>query len=205
MGYTAQFGNGFSATIAAEAPRKTQIVNTKQSGGRFFDSPGPISLALAPASYGGFQAPDFVANLRVDQAWGSAQIMGALHQVNSVLLYRRCGPAKGHPADKVGFVVGAGIKLSAPMIGQGDSYRAGESHPGCPALYLPDAKHELGQGPGSRRRLRRSLRCGLWRHWGNRNRSPVDHGLECQRGVRALLESAVANLVVWRLRGGLLR
>ena len=25
MGYTAQFGNGFSATIAAEAPRKTQL------------------------------------------------------------------------------------------------------------------------------------------------------------------------------------
>ncbi|MGB6556038.1 MAG: porin, partial [Pseudolabrys sp.] len=25
MGYTAQFGNGFSATIAAEAPRKTQV------------------------------------------------------------------------------------------------------------------------------------------------------------------------------------
>ena len=33
--------------------------------------------------YGGFQAPDVVANLRVDQAWGSAQIMGALHQVNA--------------------------------------------------------------------------------------------------------------------------
>ena len=26
MGYTAQFGNGFSATIAAEAPRKTQLI-----------------------------------------------------------------------------------------------------------------------------------------------------------------------------------
>ena len=33
--------------------------------------------------YGGFQAPDVVANLRVDQAWGSAQIMGALHDVNA--------------------------------------------------------------------------------------------------------------------------
>ena len=31
--------------------------------------------------YAGFQSPDIVANLRVDQAWGSAQIMGALHQV----------------------------------------------------------------------------------------------------------------------------
>ena len=29
------------------------------------------------------EVPDIVANLRVDQAWGSAQIMGALHQVNA--------------------------------------------------------------------------------------------------------------------------
>ena len=27
--------------------------------------------------------PDIVGNLRVDQAWGSAQVMGALHQVNA--------------------------------------------------------------------------------------------------------------------------
>ena len=39
--------------------------------------------AIGENSYGGFQAPDIVANLRVDQAWGSAQIMGALHDVNA--------------------------------------------------------------------------------------------------------------------------
>ncbi len=39
--------------------------------------------ATFPGAYGGFQAPDIVGNLRVDQAWGSAQIMGALHQVNA--------------------------------------------------------------------------------------------------------------------------
>ena len=33
--------------------------------------------------------PDIVANLRVDQAWGSAQIMGALHQVGGRYNYRR--------------------------------------------------------------------------------------------------------------------
>ena len=44
---------------------------------------------LAPSAawtgaYGGWQAPDIVGNLRVDQAWGSAQIMGAAHEVNAV-------------------------------------------------------------------------------------------------------------------------
>ena len=34
-----------------------------------------------PAIVGGFDVPDIVANLRVDQAWGSAQIMAAAHQV----------------------------------------------------------------------------------------------------------------------------
>ena len=77
--------------------------------------------------YGGFQAPDIVGNLRVDQAWGSAQIMGALHQVNASYYTTSVGallPANGHPDDKLGFVVGAGIKLNAPMIGQGDYLQA---------------------------------------------------------------------------------
>src|SRR5262249_37547256 len=58
MGYTAQFGNGWSATISAEAPRKTQIID-----GFLIVTPTPVN------AYGGFQAPDVVANLRVDQAW----------------------------------------------------------------------------------------------------------------------------------------
>ena len=41
MGYTAQFGNGFSGSIAAEAPRKTQIDRRQCSGGGTFD---PVTL-----------------------------------------------------------------------------------------------------------------------------------------------------------------
>ena len=109
MGYTAQFGNGFSATIAAEAPRKTQILF------------GTQTAIAGTNTYGGFQAPDGVANLRVDQAWGSAQIMGAVHQVNSVYYAGSTSNVNlGHPDDEVGFAVGAGLKLNAPMIGQGD-------------------------------------------------------------------------------------
>jgi porin-like protein len=108
-GYTAQFGNGFSATLAAEMRRSTQI--TYETGGQ-----GAGVGALT--GYGGFQAPDVVANLRVDQAWGSAQIMGALHQVNAT--YYLGGRDAGHPDDALGFAVGGGLKLNAPMIGQGD-------------------------------------------------------------------------------------
>ena len=113
LGYTAQFGNGFSATLAAEMRRMTSVNNQTTTGG----STG--------TGYGGFQAPDVVANLRVDQAWGSAQIMGALHQVNG-LYYSLAGlPGNiAHADDELGFAVGAGIKLNAPMIGQGDYLQA---------------------------------------------------------------------------------
>ena len=111
LGYTAQFGNGLSATLAAEMRRMTSVNNST------------IGTGLTGSGfYGGFQAPDVVANLRVDQAWGSAQIMGALHEVNP-LYYSGFG-VLAHPDDELGFAVGAGIKLNAPMIGQGDFLQA---------------------------------------------------------------------------------
>jgi hypothetical protein len=110
MGYTAQFGNGLSASIAAEQRRFTAIYR------------GSISASSTGVSatnqYGGFQTPDLVANLRVDQKWGSAQIMGALHQVNS--LYYGSGGSTGHPDEEVGFAVGVGGKIFTPTIGMGD-------------------------------------------------------------------------------------
>jgi len=110
-GYTAQLGNGLSATISAEERRMSNIL-----GG------GGGLVATGTGAYGGFQSPDVVANLRIDQAWGSAQIMGAMHQVNAT--YYGATPGSGHPSDKWGFAVGAGIKLNAPMLGQGDYFQA---------------------------------------------------------------------------------
>jgi hypothetical protein len=50
--------------------------------------------------------------------------MGALHQVNP-LYYASIPPnILAHPDDELGFAVGAGIKLNAPMIGQGDYLQA---------------------------------------------------------------------------------
>ncbi len=140
MGYTAQFGNGFSATIAAETRRMTQIINENPGGGAggaivpgAFDTgagAAPVPGVTAGAgAYGGFQAPDVVANLRVDQAWGSAQIMGALHEVNATY-YGSTGANPltraqlGHPDDKLGWVVGAGFKFNSPFLGQGDFFQA---------------------------------------------------------------------------------
>jgi hypothetical protein len=110
--YTAQFGNGFSASISAEdtTSRRMAILD-----GSFTSSSG---TALAPGAvtasgYAGRRWPDVVANLRIDQAWGSAQVMGAIHDVHANL--------GGNVDDsETGWAVGAGLRINLPMIGKGD-------------------------------------------------------------------------------------
>jgi len=109
-GYTAQFGNGFSATLAAQA-RATTAVSRGAAG---------AVTVLPTANAAGTNYPDIVANVRLDQAWGSAQIMGALHDASgdyydATLLT--------HPGNVMGYAVGAGLRLNAPMIGQGDYFQ----------------------------------------------------------------------------------
>jgi hypothetical protein len=126
-GYTAQFGNGFSATVSAEERRNTQIVAPGVGGGIVpgaFPGAPAATVTASTTAYGGFQAPDVVGNVRVDQAWGSAQIMAAYHEVNGVYYGGLAAPGTGHPGDKAGFAVGGGLKLNAPMIGHGDYLQA---------------------------------------------------------------------------------
>jgi hypothetical protein len=110
--YTAQFGNGFSASISAEdtTTRRMSILD-----GSFTSAGSVLSPAAAPGAtgYGGRRWPDVVANLRIDQAWGSAQVMGAIHDV-----YANLGG--GVDDSEVGWALGAGLRVNLPMIGKGD-------------------------------------------------------------------------------------
>ncbi len=98
-GYTAQLGNGLSASFALEDPLPAQkgILGNKYVAGP--------------------ELPDLTANMHLDAAWGSAQIAGALHQVSA----QGSVPAY-HPDDKVGWAIGAGLKVNLPMLGKGDSF-----------------------------------------------------------------------------------
>ena len=100
--YTAQLGNGLSASLALE----------NNQGHRM----GVSTAAGVASAAGGEVMPDIVANLRIDQAWGSAQIMGAAHQVNYGVV--------GEPSDKTGWALGAGVKVNLPMLGKGDYVQA---------------------------------------------------------------------------------
>jgi porin-like protein len=128
-GYTAQFGGGISATLSAEERRMTQNLDFGGPGGVLGGMTIPGTNGVLPggvfsgaAGYGGWQVPDIIAATRVDQAWGSAQVMGALHEVNAG--YYGTVPATGHPADAWGWAAGLGARINTPFIGPGDFFQA---------------------------------------------------------------------------------
>jgi hypothetical protein len=130
--YTWQFGNGLSATFSVEdaAAHSAGVVDLGNAaaagntggvmGANLFANP----LITNTRDDVGQKMPDLVGNLRVDQAWGSAQIMGALHQVGARYNFNtnsaNCNGAGnnsvecGHPSDKWGWAVGAGMTLKMP-------------------------------------------------------------------------------------------
>jgi hypothetical protein len=91
IAYTAQLGNGVTATLSIQ------------------DGAAMRSTMIGTSAYGGDNAPDIVGNVRVTQAWGSAQIMGALHELKTGV---------GSLPDSVwGYAVGAGIEVKTPQTG----------------------------------------------------------------------------------------
>jgi len=120
--YTMQFGNGLSASISLEdgTARRAATVN---ASGTAFSTLGGAPMADSKK----YMFPDVVGNLRVDQAWGSAQIMGVLHDASGAYggtTTTGVTGTAGQPADKWGFAVGAGVKINFPMIGPGDYLQA---------------------------------------------------------------------------------
>ena len=135
LAYTASFGGGFSGTVSIEDP------TVRRGGigkGSLFTNAGvgtPWVRNDQTATYGGEKLPDVVAQLRVDQAWGKAQISGAVHQINTI-----AGPAiSAFKASGTGWAVQAGIAINLPSLAAGDEvYLQGG--------YAVGAKSYLGIG-----------------------------------------------------------
>ncbi len=106
--WTFALGNGFSLTLSAEdpatEPRKRFV------GG----AANAANSATDDGLYGGQTFPDFVGNIRIDQGWGSFQVMGVVHEVVS---------AVNGVNDRTGWAAGAGI-LGVGIPGTGISLNA---------------------------------------------------------------------------------
>jgi hypothetical protein len=125
--YTAQFGNGVSATISAEQARRTGTVfigTSRATGDVQYDLitlANPVGNNLGSLGVANTGLQDIVANLRVDQAWGGAQISGAIGDRNAG--YYGTTEPTGHPSNTWGWAVAGGLRLNAPMIGPGDYFQ----------------------------------------------------------------------------------
>src|SRR5262249_21810223 len=139
--YTAQFGNGFSSTFSFEEPRVLGAAPANQGVVNMNLGNPVLATNLTDQDKTKIRFPDIVTNWRVDQAWGSAQIMAAAHDVSGAYyaattavaagsacagLFAGTGTAGvlapgtltgsetcGHPADKVGWAAGVGAKFNA--------------------------------------------------------------------------------------------
>ncbi|MEO8321481.1 MAG: porin, partial [Bradyrhizobium sp.] len=122
--YTAQFGNGVSGTIGLDDPtvfNRTTLGNLTTVN----------AFAAGTQGYGGTHAPDVVANLRIDQAWGLFQISGALHE-NNAAYNAISGTAgaelSGHPETKWGGSVMAALQIKNIPTGAGDDIKVDVSY-----------------------------------------------------------------------------
>jgi hypothetical protein len=167
--YTAQFGNGVSATIGvdstgANGQNRTQLFNATlignpggpgtpaisvttagfvptlaniSSGIAFTGAANPL-LTVAGTSYSGAFAPDFVGNVRVDQAWGLFQFSVAAHDVSPGYWASANTPNAstlvtgnnltgievfGHPDSKWGGAVAAALQIKNIPTGPGDDIK----------------------------------------------------------------------------------
>jgi len=128
ISYTAAIGNGISATVSLEdgMNRRAGILNSSAG----------TTAANGNDLDGGHKYPDLVANLRVDQGWGSAQVMGALHHV-----YVNSSTAAVADS-KLGWAIGAGLSFDVPMISSGTSI-------GVQATYSDGAANYAAAGNGA--------------------------------------------------------
>jgi hypothetical protein len=102
LAYTAQFGNGVSATLSMEDQRRRAVVGVSStalpnagapafgactavpSAGGVAVAPGTVPSISGQCSRAGQNLPALVGNIRVDQSWGSAQIMGAVQELRTL-------------------------------------------------------------------------------------------------------------------------
>jgi hypothetical protein len=134
IAYTADFGNGFSASVSFEdGGSSSQGNNAGQSRSR---TQKVVNLSMA-SQFGlgsesfdneGWKFPDVVGALRIDQAWGYAQISAALHDATGGY-YQTGGTAlaagiqvNGHPSDAYGFAVSGGFHLNDVLGLKGDTF-----------------------------------------------------------------------------------
>ncbi|MBR1223123.1 porin [Bradyrhizobium sp. U87765 SZCCT0131] len=146
LSYTAEFGNGVSASLSledAQPYRSSGVVNTSLGGTNALLGPfGSATTAYGVTSnnfqgnaQGGDHVPDIVANVRLDQAWGSLHLGAAAHEVHGTY-YNPADSNTGHPDSTWGYAVIGAFELKNLPTGVGDSLKVQATFANGAAKYV---------------------------------------------------------------------
>ena len=183
--YTAELGNGFTATLSLEDPAVRKAFTFDATAAGFFGLNGAVVTDNAFTSNGanfGFRVPDIVANLRVDQAWGFAGVSVALHDASGAYYGTANNVGNGHPEDTYGWAIATGAKFNLP--GGDIDRRQLRLRRGCHRLR----GQRLCQFADVQFQHQRRGRMAFGRHLHQRHCRRTDAGVEHHRGLRARLE-----------------
>ncbi|UPJ46298.1 porin [Bradyrhizobium sp. 200] len=114
--YTAQFGNGVSGSLSAQDPVafvQAGVLNLTNA-----TAAGMLGGTNGINNIAGTRAPDLIAVLKVDQAWGLLQLSAVAH--NNHAAYYGGTEITGHPDDKWGFAVQGALSIKNIPTGAGD-------------------------------------------------------------------------------------
>jgi hypothetical protein len=126
IAYTWTIGNGLSASVDIEDGGGNSGMFGTGRGKSVINASIPAQLGTAAAGFtvttDALHAvqPDLVGNVRLDRSWGSAQVMGAIHNASGDYYNNFPGlpnvaaaPLQtfGHPGEAWGWAVGAGFRL----------------------------------------------------------------------------------------------
>ncbi|MGY2933110.1 hypothetical protein ACVWZ6_002712 [Bradyrhizobium sp. GM6.1] len=115
--YTADFGQGITASFSAQDQVQNYTTNV-------WNVSGATAAGLAAGAYGandigGSRAPDLVARVRVDQAWGLFQASFAAHDNHAA--YYGASELTGHPNDRWGWAGQLALSIKNLPTGAGDT------------------------------------------------------------------------------------
>ncbi len=142
LAYTAQFGNGVSGTLSLEdaQPYRTAGVINTSTGilgpfGGATSGYGTTANTFAGNMSGGDHVPDIVANLRLDQAWGSLHAGAAAHEVHGSY-HTTADSSTGHPNSTWGYALTGAFELKNLPTGVGDSLRVEATFSAARPIHL---------------------------------------------------------------------
>ncbi|MDB5620074.1 porin [Tardiphaga sp.] len=143
IAYTATFGNGLSASVSVEnayAFRNAGVYNTANylvgpGAGSFLTANyGVSSNTFLGNATGGDHIPDVVANVRLDQAWGSLHFATAFH--NSTTGFYGSNESTGHPEDSLGYAFSGAAEFKNLPTGTNDSFKIEAAYGKGAAKYV---------------------------------------------------------------------